>query len=701
MIRKIATMKNLIIALNLLLLSSISLGQEWAWIDYLQGGGSNHTFYDLQISNNEEFVYGTGRYRATATFYGQDTNVVSPLHAGSRDVFITKTDSNGNYVWVVTDGGPSSDFGEGIATDEFDNLYVVGTTTDSAYYGNIGMLSDADGDVLIAKYDQNGNVLWAKNFTGDNWDFAKEVECDQNGNIYVAGYQGGNFDYGTGILSDNGYFVMKLDYLGNVIWCKGPTNSTIWSYSVANALELHNNELYFGGRVKSALIMDTVAVSVPTWDDVFFAKMDTTGHVNWVSTAGGVYYAACEDLVVNDTSIYVVGCYSGDAFFDTVNVFSNSATTGGAGAQKSRDAFLAKYSLDGTSCYWVKDQKGLDIDQNFTVLVDKEGSILIGGGYNEFDIYSQTQSEGDFKITAFDSDGNELWDMFPQGPRKAEAIVMKQDSQGNIYCGGRVKGDYVFNSNITVIVPGGKFTGVIGKIYPRVNQTNDTLLVCENDSATFSIENRFGDPLHYSWFNESGLAIGTDNDSIYSAISSMDSIYCVVSSGVSIDTIVFPIDAISLPAISLGSDIETCDSTTELLANSSFTWFDWGTGFVEFDSTYTVTTSGQYVVFGQNDYCVNSDTIIVTLLDCSGVEEYLNDITMYYQQSNGSLIINNGFESHGMLDVYALDGRLLFRKSNLSQFETIDLSSIHNRAVLVHYYDGVSHKGIQQKLILK
>lgn len=652
-----------ILLIIFVLTSTYSFSQDWRWIDYLQGGGANHTFYDLEISNDEQHVYGVGRYRATATFYGQDANIVSPLYSGSRDVFIAKIDTMGNYEWVITDGGPSSDFAEGIATDEFDNIYVVGTTRDSAYFDDFGILSDATGDVFIAKYNSDGDFIWVKHWGGDDWDFAMEIECDKNGNLYMAGYQTGNYDYGTGILSDAGYFITKLDYDGNVIWCEGPQNNTIWSYTVINSLELYNNELYFGGRVKSEVVFDTITVIAPSWDDMFFAKMDTSGYTQWVRTGGGVYYAACQDIVVKDSFIYVAGSYSGDATFDTVNVSSVSAGTGGQNAKDSRDAFLAKYNSDGSSCYWVRDEKGLNIDENYNVIIDKEDNILVTGGYNEFDLYSQTASEGDLKIIAYDSLGNFVWELFPQGPRKAEGIIMKQDSQGNYYFGGRIKGDYVFDPNITIIVPGGKFTGVISKLYPRLNPSNDSIEACTNDSVWVSIPNQYGSPLIYEWYENDNLITGLNNDSIYTSINNLDSIFCIIHNGYQVDTAFYYITEFNPTLFDLGPDTTTCDYNTSinLQAPSGFQNYDWST--LETSNNITVTQSGSYWLNVTNEFnCFSSDTIEVSFIDCTNLPSFENPTTIIYYQNN-FIELTSVDDSYSTL-LYDSSGKLILSSKN-------------------------------------
>ncbi|MDX1350046.1 MAG: T9SS type A sorting domain-containing protein [Putridiphycobacter sp.] len=597
------------------LLTNYGYTQSWDWVNYTFGNGANHAYYDLELTNDNNYILGVGRYRSSAIFYGQDTNVVYPLYSGSRDVFLTKVDTAGNYEWVVTDGGAGNDFAEGVAVDEFDNIYVVGTTSDSAYYGNIGILSDPSGSgaVLVAKYDSNGNIIWAKSYDGDGWDFAMEVECDKNGYIYVAGYQSGNFVYDVGdTLFDSGYFIMKLDYNGNVQYCKGPSNAATNSYSVINSMELHQGNLYFGGRVKSSVNFDSHAIVAPTWDDMFFAKMDTTGVIDWVRSAGGIYYTDCQDIVVKDNSIYVAGSYSGSANFAGISVVSAYTGTGGQAAFNGRDAYIAKYNSDGTVCSWVVDEKSLLLDVNYNILIDKANNIVVTGAYAEDNIYSSNASEGDLKVKAYDTNGVFQWELFPTGTYKGEGIIMKEDTYGNYYFGGRVKGSYQFDINNTVPAPVGKFASVIAKAYPPLDFNISNLEACTNDSVLVAIQNKYGHPLNYTWY-ANGLPIG-NNDSVMFLSNNIDTVYCVVSNETEIDTAYFIVSENNLPLVSLGNDTTICSNNPSIMlsANAGFNTYQWNSSPIDTGNNYQTTQSGLYWVdVVDSNLCANSDSIYV------------------------------------------------------------------------------------------
>jgi hypothetical protein len=70
-------------------------------------------------------VYTTGRFYGTADFDPSDGSFYL-TSAGSANIFISKLDASGNFVWAKSMEGLESDFGFSIATDTFGNVYTTG-----------------------------------------------------------------------------------------------------------------------------------------------------------------------------------------------------------------------------------------------------------------------------------------------------------------------------------------------------------------------------------------------------------------------------------------------------------------------------------------------------------------------------------------------------------------------------------------------
>ena len=110
--------------------------------------------------------------------------------AGSGDVYLIKTDSEGNQKWQQTFGGSNSDWGYSVQQTS-DGGYIIAGVTD--YYPD-----DYVGDVYLVKTDSAGNLLWQKTFGGSVWDCGYSVQQTSDGGYIIAGetysFGAGNFD---------------------------------------------------------------------------------------------------------------------------------------------------------------------------------------------------------------------------------------------------------------------------------------------------------------------------------------------------------------------------------------------------------------------------------------------------------------------------------------------------------------------------
>ena len=105
---------------------------------------------------------------------------------GSTDAYILKTDSMGVVLWQKTFGG--------INIDQF---YSIKETSDSGFVMAGFTNSEGNGgyDMYVVKTDKNGDSLWTKSFGGTNWDFAYSVEQTSDGGYIIAG---ATYSYGNG-----------------------------------------------------------------------------------------------------------------------------------------------------------------------------------------------------------------------------------------------------------------------------------------------------------------------------------------------------------------------------------------------------------------------------------------------------------------------------------------------------------------------
>jgi TolB-like protein len=126
--------------------------------------------------------------------------------AGEGDIFLIKTDANGNIIWAKTYGG------------EFDDkAFSVQQTSDGGYIvaGYTGSFGDGDWNIFLIKTDAKGNIQWAKTYgEADTIDReAYSVQQTSDGGYILAGT---TISFGAG---ERDIFLIKTDARGNIVSC--------------------------------------------------------------------------------------------------------------------------------------------------------------------------------------------------------------------------------------------------------------------------------------------------------------------------------------------------------------------------------------------------------------------------------------------------------------------------------------------------
>ena len=105
--------------------------------------------------------------------------------------------------WSVQFGSDSFEGGRSIAVDSSGNVYVTGTTT-----GDLFATVAGESDAYVAKYDTDGNQVWAKQFGSIHREWGNGVAVDSSGNVYVTGTTMGDL-FGT-ITGESDAYIAKV-----------------------------------------------------------------------------------------------------------------------------------------------------------------------------------------------------------------------------------------------------------------------------------------------------------------------------------------------------------------------------------------------------------------------------------------------------------------------------------------------------------
>ncbi len=439
------------------LLSFLSNAQspkfEWA---KAMGGIATDIGYSVAISGGN--VYTTGMFRHTVDFNPDPIDSFNISAQGLNDVFISKLDASGNFVWAKSIGGIKDDIGYSILVDESGNVYITGYFTGRVDFNpgldTFNLTSDGDNNIFILKLDNNGNFIWAKTIGGTN-DYFSQVAMiiDASNNIYITGKFGNlvDFDPDTSIqynLTSNGksdIFILKLDIDGNFLWVKNLGGNLD---DVSHSIALNNfGEIYITGYFQGNVDFnpDTLIafnLNSKAAGDMFILKLGNNGEFIWAKGFGGNLWTVPSSIVVdNSGNIYTTGKFWGTSDFNPAPELFQLTSAGAS------DIFILKLNNSG-NFLWAKNFGDTSYDDGRSSAVDPFGNIYITGSFQEtVDFTHGTQK---FKLTALAS---------------TSMFILKLDSSGNsIWAQNIGQNGYAFGNSLSLRANGDLYsTGKFGK----------------------------------------------------------------------------------------------------------------------------------------------------------------------------------------------------------------------------------------------
>jgi hypothetical protein len=355
---------------------------------------------------------------------------------------LTNKDSNPVAATVWVEQGSEVERGYDIKTDTNGNVYLTGIFYQNLTIGNTTLSNSGGADIFLVKYDKNGSFLWLKKAGGSGYDVVEEIEVDSSGNIYMTGYFYGTADFNNLSLTSGGasdVFLAKYDTNGEIIWVKkaGGSNS-----DTGKSLFIGENEdVYLTGDFSGVSSFNNTSVTSAGGTDVFIAKYNSNGVLQWVKSAGGTSDDYVEGVVVDDgDNVYLVGIFNG-----TMNVGNTSLTSAGG-----TDVFITKYNPTNTTWAWAKRGGGTGSDSGRDIIITASGKVLITGMFeNTATFESKTiMSEGalDIFLAEYTKDGTNYW-IKREGGKYGEIVLkLGLDNEDNIYMAGSFFGLANFGS---------------------------------------------------------------------------------------------------------------------------------------------------------------------------------------------------------------------------------------------------------------
>ncbi|MBK8499149.1 MAG: hypothetical protein IPL52_10095 [Flavobacteriales bacterium] len=167
---------------------------DYRWMRRLGLHGSAFDAAGSVITDAVGNVYSAGYFFTTAIICGDTLR--API--GANHIWLNKRDANGNCVWTThipcseTTGLNQLNTPASLALNAAGDLYFTGSFFGTIDFGAAQLASAGMQDIFLAKYDANGNCLWAIREGGSGGDGGASISIGANGDVLLAGSYAGN-----------------------------------------------------------------------------------------------------------------------------------------------------------------------------------------------------------------------------------------------------------------------------------------------------------------------------------------------------------------------------------------------------------------------------------------------------------------------------------------------------------------------------
>ncbi|HQX31110.1 MAG: T9SS type A sorting domain-containing protein [Flavobacteriales bacterium] len=204
-------------------------------------------------------------------------------HSVTGDMYLVRTNANGEVQWSRTFGGSERDYCAAVEETNDGGSMMVGSTES---FGALGR------DVYVVKTNTTGNVLWSRTYGGPYDDDGSAMVLTSDGGAIIAGTAVTTSDPSTGASA----YVIRIDASGDTLWTNtydtGSGNGASWICPASG-----------GGY----LISGTMGLTSPLINGMMLIRIDDNGIVVWSKTTDTLLADAFSCASTSDGGFIVAG----------------------------------------------------------------------------------------------------------------------------------------------------------------------------------------------------------------------------------------------------------------------------------------------------------------------------------------------------------------------------------------------------------
>jgi hypothetical protein len=349
------------------------------WATYYGSSGDDAAYACTAEANGNIYLTGSTNSNTNIAFGGYQNTYGGN---GNSDAFLVKFNSSGVRQWATYYGGTGNEAGNSCPVDASGNVYLTSSTSSTGMaFNGYQNTSSGGNDALLVKFSSTGLRLWATYYGGNLSETSRTCSVDGNGNVYIAGR----------------------------------------TQSITGIASVGHQNVYAGGLY-----------------DVFLAKFDSNGALQWATYYGGTDTEDVHGSAVDASgNVYITGYSS-----STIGIASSGHQNAWAGG---RDAFLVKFNSAGIR-QWATYYGDTNAEEGYYCTTDASDNIYLAG-YTSSTIniasggHQNTYGGGtkDAFLVKFNSAGTRQWASYYGGIDVEDAWSCAADASGNVYLIGTTK----------------------------------------------------------------------------------------------------------------------------------------------------------------------------------------------------------------------------------------------------------------------
>ena len=315
----------LYVSVSILLFALPVQGQNWSWV---QQWGTAQT---EQVTSIESLIDGS---LVVSGNYQQQLDIGNQLPiARENDIFLASLSAQGQSNWNLAGGSADDDAAVALATDASGNINWTGSFWDTLQLDFFLLPSPVSGrSLFVLQIDDQGNINWGEVIHGTGDKEVTDIEVSGDGDVYVSGHFTESLSIGDTLLNavaERDIFLAKYDLDGNFIWATqlGKTGT----HQAVSLAPMPDGGVVLGGYFEGSIVWPggEMAVTTPD-DDACLFRFHPDGSVAWGLRAGAQYQDRINAITTSPQGlVYIAGTFlgvldfGGDFVLETVGFNDN------------------------------------------------------------------------------------------------------------------------------------------------------------------------------------------------------------------------------------------------------------------------------------------------------------------------------------------------------------------------------------------